>query len=170
MCLLVHGPACSGFTQLSNTSALRSLMLSWKEILDSAAALPNWIWLIFNSWRWASLPTVSMFSLTLVFNSSPAFSQLFCFRSAWIELSKMLSVYLSSVLFQRAAEELFSPCVTTNGPFIMSSNSPSAGNIAWKQAQQFITTVTRSGFSFLVIILKSPHFQYLLGLLWDGAE
>ncbi|KAF2976204.1 hypothetical protein EK904_008752 [Melospiza melodia maxima] len=29
---------------------------------------------------------------------------------------------------QRAAEELFSPCVTTNGPFIMSSNSPSAAN------------------------------------------
>ncbi|NXO84749.1 PTBP1 protein, partial [Sitta europaea] len=27
---------------------------------------------------------------------------------------------------QRAAEELFSPCVTTNGPFIMSSNSPAA--------------------------------------------
>ncbi|NWZ92068.1 PTBP1 protein, partial [Nesospiza acunhae] len=43
-------------------------------------------------------------------------------------LSKMLSIYLSSVLFQRAAEELFSPCVTTNGPFIMSSNSPSAAN------------------------------------------
>ncbi|RLV88177.1 hypothetical protein DV515_00015558 [Chloebia gouldiae] len=49
-------------------------------------------------------------------------------QSAWIELSKMLSIYLSSVLFQRAAEELFSPCVTTNGPFIMSSNSPSAAN------------------------------------------
>ncbi|KAM3656641.1 polypyrimidine tract-binding protein 1 isoform 3-T3 [Ammospiza maritima maritima] len=29
---------------------------------------------------------------------------------------------------KRAAEELFSPCVTTNGPFIMSSNSPSAAN------------------------------------------
>ncbi|NWY44935.1 PTBP1 protein, partial [Sylvia atricapilla] len=43
-------------------------------------------------------------------------------------LSKMLSIYLSSLLFQRAAEELFSPCVTTNGPFIMSSNSPSAAN------------------------------------------
>lgn len=85
------------------------------------------------------------------------FSQ-FCFRSAWIELSKMLSIYLSSLLFQRAAEELFSPCVTTNGPFIMSSNSPSAGNIAWKQAQQFISAVRRPGFTFLVIILKSLHF------------
>ncbi|NWV42979.1 PTBP1 protein, partial [Grantiella picta] len=42
-------------------------------------------------------------------------------------LSKMLSVYLSSVLFQRGAEDLFSPCVT-NGPFIMNSNSPSAAN------------------------------------------
>ncbi|NWW73080.1 PTBP1 protein, partial [Climacteris rufus] len=43
-------------------------------------------------------------------------------------LSKMLSVYLSSVLFQRGSEELFSPCVTTNGPFIMSNNSTSAAN------------------------------------------
>ncbi|NXU91752.1 PTBP1 protein, partial [Xiphorhynchus elegans] len=42
-------------------------------------------------------------------------------------LSKMLSVYLSSVLFQRGPDELFSPCVT-NGPFIMSSNSSSAAN------------------------------------------
>ncbi|NXU09317.1 PTBP1 protein, partial [Pardalotus punctatus] len=42
-------------------------------------------------------------------------------------LSKMLSVYLSSLLFQRGAEDLFSPCVT-NGPFIMNSNSPSAAN------------------------------------------
>ncbi|NWV16958.1 PTBP1 protein, partial [Origma solitaria] len=42
-------------------------------------------------------------------------------------LSKMLYVYLSSLLFQRGAEDLFSPCVT-NGPFIMNSNSPSAAN------------------------------------------
>lgn len=30
-------------------------------------------------------------------------------------------------LFQRGSDELFSACVT-NGPFIMSSNSASAGN------------------------------------------
>ncbi|NXN17036.1 PTBP1 protein, partial [Indicator maculatus] len=41
---------------------------------------------------------------------------------------KMLSVYLSSFLFQRrGSEELFTTCVT-NGPFIMSSNSSSAAN------------------------------------------
>ncbi|NXY19566.1 PTBP1 protein, partial [Atrichornis clamosus] len=43
-------------------------------------------------------------------------------------LSKMLSVYLSSVLFQRGPEELFSPCLTSNGPFIMNSNSTSTAN------------------------------------------
>ncbi|NXS49555.1 PTBP1 protein, partial [Balaeniceps rex] len=37
------------------------------------------------------------------------------------------SVYLSSFLFQRGSDELFSTCVT-NGPFIMSSNSSSAAN------------------------------------------
>ncbi|NWR36452.1 PTBP1 protein, partial [Tachuris rubrigastra] len=42
-------------------------------------------------------------------------------------LSKMLSVYLSSVLFQRGPDELFSPCVA-NGPFIMNSNAASSDN------------------------------------------
>ncbi|NWX51698.1 PTBP1 protein, partial [Steatornis caripensis] len=37
------------------------------------------------------------------------------------------SVYLSSFLFQRGSDELFSTCVT-NGPFIMSNNSSSAAN------------------------------------------
>ncbi|NXL39873.1 PTBP1 protein, partial [Glaucidium brasilianum] len=37
------------------------------------------------------------------------------------------SVYLSSFLFQRGSDELFSTCVT-NGPLIMSSNSSSAAN------------------------------------------
>ncbi|NWU66736.1 PTBP1 protein, partial [Pterocles burchelli] len=37
------------------------------------------------------------------------------------------SVYLSSFLFQRGSDELFSACVT-NGPFIMNSNSSSAAN------------------------------------------
>ncbi|NXJ80799.1 PTBP1 protein, partial [Trogon melanurus] len=37
------------------------------------------------------------------------------------------SVHLSSFLFQRGSDELFSTCVT-NGPFIMSSNSSSAAN------------------------------------------
>jgi hypothetical protein len=32
-----------------------------------------------------------------------------------------------ALLFQRGSDELFSTCVT-NGPFIMSSNSASAGN------------------------------------------
>ncbi|NWU84761.1 PTBP1 protein, partial [Onychorhynchus coronatus] len=42
-------------------------------------------------------------------------------------LSKMVSVYLSSVLFQRGPDELFSPCVA-NGPFIMNSNAASSDN------------------------------------------
>lgn len=59
----------------------------------------------------------------------------------------MLSVYLSSFLFQRGADELFPTCVT-NGPFIMNDNNSSAGNVASGKEQQFISvadTRRRSG-------------------------
>uniref|UniRef100_A0A8C9FK62 Polypyrimidine tract binding protein 1 n=1 Tax=Pavo cristatus TaxID=9049 RepID=A0A8C9FK62_PAVCR len=71
---------------------------------------------------------VSVLSLTLLFSFSPPSSRWFCSGVGEQQGSvEMLSVHLSSFLFQRGSDELFSTCVT-NGPFIMSSNASSAAN------------------------------------------
>lgn len=121
----------TGFRQLSSASAPEIPGVTSKEPLDSAIQLPNWILLIFNWWWWGWLSVY----FHLHFCSASLHLNISCtIRVFWKQQSsvEMLSVYLSSFLFQRGSDELFSTCVT-NGPFIMSSNASSAGNIAYKK-------------------------------------
>lgn len=110
---------------------LRFQVFTSMEPLDSAIQLPKWILLIFNWWWWGWLSVY----FHLHFCSASLHLNISCtIRVFWKQQSsvEMLSVYLSSFLFQRGSDELFSTCVT-NGPFIMSSNASSAGNIAYKK-------------------------------------
>lgn len=142
---------------------LRFLAFTSTEPLDSAIQLPNWILLIFNWWWWGWLSVyfhLRFCSASLHLNISCSI-QVFWKQRISVE---MLSVYLSSFLFQRGSDELFSTCVT-NGPFIMSSNASSAGNTAYKKRiaiDGYCRYYQEVWFWFLIYIFTFKKYIFLI--------